>query len=213
MLCPTDASLRGPSEPSPAWKALGRQLNAELTGLGREQLRRCSAGPEQSGQPACREAWSSSLPRQGRSHTGEPTAGTALPPSPCSAAEGTRSTTGPQWPPWCSPQPLLCPLTPSPVADNRLTSRLAVLGARRAVSVHEEQLREPECLAELGSEWETRPSCLTPPAVPTPYRACVPPAATIPLRLRRSPVLKRRPEASGEPRPAAEAGGEEQGRH
>lgn len=149
----TDASLRGPSEPSPAWKALGRQLNAELTGLGREQLRRCSAGPEQSGQPACREAWSSSLPRQGRSHTGEPTAGTALPPSPCSAAE-----------------------------DNRLTPRLAVLGARRAVSVHEEQLREPECLAELGT-------------------------ATIPLRLRRSPVLKRRPEASGEPRPAAEAGG------
>lgn len=38
-----------------------------------------------------------------------------------------------------------------------------------------------------------------------------PPAATIPLRLRRSPVLKRRPEASGEPRPAAEAGGEERG--
>lgn len=57
-----------------------------------------------------------------------------------------------------------------------------MLGARRAVSVHEEQLREPECLAELGT-------------------------ATIPLRLRRSPVLKRRPEASGEPRPAAEAGG------
>lgn len=149
----TDASLRGPLEPSPAWKALGRQLNAELAGLGREQLRRCSAGPEQSMQPSCRGAWSSSLPRPGRNHSGEPTAGTALPTSPCSAAE-----------------------------DNRLTPRLAVLGARRAISVHEEQLREPECLAELGT-------------------------ATIPLRLRRSPVLKRRPEASGEPRLAAEAGG------
>ncbi|XP_048814678.1 capping protein, Arp2/3 and myosin-I linker protein 2 isoform X3 [Lagopus muta] len=149
----TDASLRGPLEPSLAWKALGRQLNAELTGLGREQLRRCSANPEQSGQPACREAWSSSLPRPGRSPAGEPTAGTAPPASPCSAAE-----------------------------DNRLTPQLAVLGARRAVSVHEEQLREPECLAELGT-------------------------ATIPLRLRRSPVLKRRPEASGEPRLVAEAGG------
>ncbi|XP_021263663.1 capping protein, Arp2/3 and myosin-I linker protein 2 isoform X2 [Numida meleagris] len=150
----TDASLRSPAEPSPAWKALGRQLNAELTGLGREQLRRCSAGPEQSGPPPpCREAWSSSLPRPGRSHVGEPTAGPAPPTSPRSGAE-----------------------------DNRLTPRLAVLGARRAVSVHEEQLREPECLAELGT-------------------------ATIPLRLRRSPVLKRRPEASGEPRLAAEAGG------
>lgn len=99
MLCPTDASLRGPLEPSLAWKALGRQLNAELTGLGREQLRRCSANPEQSGQPACREAWSSSLPRPGRSPAGEPTAGTAPPASPCSAAEGTQSTTEPQWPP------------------------------------------------------------------------------------------------------------------
>ncbi|OXB57249.1 hypothetical protein ASZ78_016424 [Callipepla squamata] len=140
----TDASLRGPAEPSPAWKALGRQLNAELTGLGREQLRRCSAGPEQSGQPACHDAWSSSLPRPGRSHVGEPTAGHIMPTSPRSSAE-----------------------------DNRLTPRLAALGARRAVSVHEEQLREPECLAELGT-------------------------ATVPLRLRRSPVLKRRPEASGE---------------
>ncbi|XP_065589470.1 capping protein, Arp2/3 and myosin-I linker protein 2 isoform X2 [Cyrtonyx montezumae] len=140
----TDASLRGPAEPSPAWKALGRQLNAELTGLGREQLRRCSAGPEQSGQAACRDAWSSSLPRPGRSHAGEPTAGPVVPTSPRSSAE-----------------------------DNRLTPRLAALGARRAVSVHEEQLREPECLAELGT-------------------------AAVPLRLRRSPVLKRRPEASGE---------------
>lgn len=39
--------------------------------------------------------------------------------------------------------------------DNRLTPRLvAPRGtSRRAVSVHEEQLREPECPAELGSKW------------------------------------------------------------
>lgn len=39
--------------------------------------------------------------------------------------------------------------------DNRLTPRLvAPRGTgRRAVSVHEEQLREPECPAELGSKW------------------------------------------------------------
>ncbi|NXC43563.1 CARL2 protein, partial [Penelope pileata] len=146
----TDASLRGPAEPSPAWKALGRQLNAELPGPG-PHPRRCSAGPEPSGPPACREAWSSSLPRPGRS-CGEPDASTALPTLPRAAAE-----------------------------ENRLTPRLAVLGGRRAVSVHEEQLREPECLAELGT-------------------------ATVPLRLRRSPVLKRRPEAAGELSPASEAG-------
>ncbi|XP_068549905.1 capping protein, Arp2/3 and myosin-I linker protein 2 isoform X1 [Anas acuta] len=161
----TDVALRSAAEPSPAWKALGRQLNAELPGPSWEQQqqqpRRCSAGPEQSGQPACREAWSSSLPRPGRSapprrvsHGGEPAAGTPLPASPRSGTE-----------------------------DNRLaTPRLAAPSGRRAVSVHEEQLREPQCLAELGT-------------------------VTIPLRLRRSPVLKRRPEVVGEHSPASEAGG------
>lgn len=159
-LFPADVALRSAAEPSPAWKALGRQLNAELMGPSWEQPRRCSAGPEQSGQPACREAWSSSLPRPGRSapprrisHGGEPAAGTPLPTSPRSGTE-----------------------------DNRLTPRLAAPSGRRAVSVHEEQLREPQCLAELGT-------------------------VTIPLRLRRSPVLKRRPEVTGEPSPASEAGG------
>ncbi|NWH28625.1 CARL2 protein, partial [Grus americana] len=39
--------------------------------------------------------------------------------------------------------------------DNRLMPRLAAPGGtgRRAVSVHEEQLREPECPAELGGKW------------------------------------------------------------
>ncbi|NXV78915.1 CARL2 protein, partial [Atlantisia rogersi] len=73
--------------------------------------------------------------------------------------------------------------------DNRLTPRLAAPWGpgRRAVSVHEEQLREPKCPAELGS--------------------------TVPLRLRRSPVFKRRtkhdslPEPEGEPAPASDAVG------
>ncbi|NXJ55616.1 CARL2 protein, partial [Spizaetus tyrannus] len=72
--------------------------------------------------------------------------------------------------------------------DNRLTPRLvAPWGtSRRAVSIHEEQLREPECPAELGT-------------------------GTVPLRLRRSPVLKRRtkhdslPEPEGEPGPSSDA--------
>ncbi|NWZ52258.1 CARL2 protein, partial [Haliaeetus albicilla] len=81
------------------------------------------------------------------------------------------------------------PQLPAAFPDNRLTPRLvAPWGtSRRAVSVHEEQLREPECPAELGS--------------------------TIPLRLRRSPVLKRRtkhdslPEPEGEPGPSSDAAG------
>lgn len=53
-----------------------------------------------------------------------------------------------------------------PVAytDNRLMARLAAPRGtgRRALSVHEEQLREPECPAELGSKlsvkWDPKPS-------------------------------------------------------
>ncbi|KAI6077498.1 Leucine-rich repeat-containing protein 16C [Aix galericulata] len=167
----TDVALRSAAEPSPAWKALGRQLNVELPGPSWEQQpRRCSAGPEQSGQPA---------------HGGEPAAGTPLPASPRSGTEGTRTTTGASWP--CGVprgQPDFLMPSPAAFADNRLaTPRLAAPSGRRAVSVHEEQLREPQCLAELGT-------------------------VTIPLRLRRSPVLKRRPEVVGEHSPSSEAGGE-----
>ncbi|XP_017596292.1 PREDICTED: capping protein, Arp2/3 and myosin-I linker protein 2 [Corvus brachyrhynchos] len=62
------------------------------------------------------------------------------------------------------------------------------LGSRRALSVHEEQLREPECPAELGM-------------------------GTVPLRLRRSPVLRHRTkheslsEMEGEPGPTSDAKG------
>ncbi|NXH12439.1 CARL2 protein, partial [Bucco capensis] len=69
---------------------------------------------------------------------------------------------------------------PGAFPDKRLTSRLVApwgIG-RRAVSVHEEQLREPECPAELRS--------------------------TIPLRLRRSPVLRRRTKHDSLPEPEDE---------
>ncbi|NWU19805.1 CARL2 protein, partial [Dyaphorophyia castanea] len=74
--------------------------------------------------------------------------------------------------------------------DNRLMARLAAPRGtgRRALSVHEEQLREPECPAELGM-------------------------GTVPLRLRRSPVLRHRTkheslsEMEGEPRPTSDAEG------
>lgn len=242
-LFPADVALRSAAEPSPAWKALGRQLNAELPGPSWEQQpRRCSAGPEQSGQPACREAWSSSLPRPGRSapprrvsHGGEPAAGTPLPASPRSGTEGTRTTTGDSW--LCGVprgQPDFLMPSPAAFADNRLAMpRLAAPSGRRAVSVHEEQLREPQCLAELGSKWGPAADTLGAQTCPTwallrcPYpqpraQSCphpggmvviccllvFPPAVTIPLRLRRSPVLKRRPEVVGEHSPASEAGGE-----
>ncbi|NWI66667.1 CARL2 protein, partial [Todus mexicanus] len=55
----------GPAEPRPSWKALGRQLPAELQGIGSDQLRRSFVLAEPSGlpEPGGREGWSSSLPR------------------------------------------------------------------------------------------------------------------------------------------------------
>ncbi|KAM6409274.1 LOW QUALITY PROTEIN: capping protein, Arp2/3 and myosin-I linker protein 2 [Rhynochetos jubatus] len=155
----------GPAELRPAWQALGRQLPIELQGASSNQPWSSFILPE----PGGRESWSSSLPRPGRSvptvlsrrvsHGGEVGAGSPLP-------------------------------TPPNTEDNRLMPRLAAPRgtSRRAVSVHEEQLREPECPAELG-------------------------VGTVPLRLRRSPVLKRRtkhdslPEPESEPRPSSDAEG------
>ncbi|KAM6195025.1 capping protein, Arp2/3 and myosin-I linker protein 2 [Sarcoramphus papa] len=161
----------GPAELQPAWKALGRELPAEPQGTSSDQPRHSFILPEPSGlpEPGGREGWSSSLPRPGRSvpaalprrvsHGGEVGAGSPLP-------------------------------TPPDTEDNRLTPRLAAPRGtgRRAVSVHEEQLREPECPAELGT-------------------------GTVPLRLRRSPVLKQRtkhdslPEPERKPRPSSGAAG------
>ncbi|NXV49809.1 CARL2 protein, partial [Uria aalge] len=157
----TDAPFRSPApamEPRPAWKALGRQLTAELQATSSDQPRRSFPLAEPSGptEPGGWEGWSSSLPRPGRS----------------------------------VPATLPRRVSHGGEVDNRLTPRLAVLWGtgRRAVSVHEEQLREPECSAELGT-------------------------GTVPLRLRRSPVFKRRtkhdslPEPEGEPQPSSDAAG------
>ncbi|XP_031977727.1 capping protein, Arp2/3 and myosin-I linker protein 2 isoform X4 [Corvus moneduloides] len=86
--------------------------------------------------------------------------------------------------------PSLKARTHSVSTDNRPMARLtAPRGTgRRALSVHEEQLREPECPAELGM-------------------------GTVPLRLRRSPVLRHRTkheslsEMEGEPGPTSDAKG------
>ncbi|XP_075621254.1 capping protein, Arp2/3 and myosin-I linker protein 2 [Balearica regulorum gibbericeps] len=157
----------GPAEPRPAWKALGRQLPAEPQGTSSDQPRRSfvPAEPSRLPEPGAHEGWSSSLPRPGRSapavlprrvsHGGEVGAGSPLSPLPA----------------------------PPDAEDNRLMPRLVAPGGtgRRAVSVHEEQLREPECPAELG-------------------------AGTVPLRLRRSPVFKRRAKHDSLPEPEGERG-------
>ncbi|NWI14269.1 CARL2 protein, partial [Crypturellus soui] len=64
----TGSSPATPSEPSagaarPVWKALGRQLNAELRGKSAEAARRSLPGAETTAEAAAREAWGGSLPR------------------------------------------------------------------------------------------------------------------------------------------------------
>ncbi|NWT62633.1 CARL2 protein, partial [Erythrocercus mccallii] len=176
----TDAPFRSlgartePStEPRPAWKALGRQLPAEPLATSSEQPRRSFTLAEPSAllEPGGREGWSSSLPRLGRNVPG------ALPRRVSHGGEVGAGT-----------QPTLP--TPPHTEDNRLMARLAAPRgtSRRALSVHEEQLREPECPAELGM-------------------------GTVPLRLRRSPVLRHRTkheslsEMEGEPGPTSDAEG------
>nr|XP_021157063.1 capping protein, Arp2/3 and myosin-I linker protein 2 [Columba livia] len=158
----------GPAEPQTAWKALGRQLPAEPQATSSDQPQ-CSfvlAEPGGLMEPGVREGWSSSLPRTGRSvpaalprrvsHGGEMVAGSPLPPLP----------------------------VPPDTEDNRLTPRLvAPRGtSRRAVSVHEEQLREPECPAELGT-------------------------GTVPMRLRRKTKHDSLPEPEEEPTLSSDAAG------
>ncbi|KAM9374138.1 LOW QUALITY PROTEIN: capping protein, Arp2/3 and myosin-I linker protein 2 [Phaethornis superciliosus] len=168
----TDAPFRNLTaakepEPWPAWKALGRQLPAEPPTTTSHPPRPSFLLPEPGGllEPGNREGWSSSLPRLGRSTP------VALPRR---VSHGGEEGAG-------SPLP-----TPPDTQDNRLTAPRGI--GRRAVSVHEEQLREPECLVELGM-------------------------GSVPLRLRRSPVFRRRtkhdslPEPEGEPGPSADAEG------
>ncbi|KYO37006.1 leucine-rich repeat-containing protein 16C isoform C [Alligator mississippiensis] len=179
----TDASLRSrpadtlgraavveqgsvPSETRLTWKALGKQLNAELKGKCSElhsPSRRPFVIQEQSSptEKQSRETWSSSLPRTGRS-----------PPVPSprriSNSGDARATS----------ELLSSPAAVDTIAeDNQLKLKppLKNMANRRAISVHEEQLRDQDCMAELEN-------------------------VTIPLRLRRSPVFKRRnkPEATAD---------------
>ncbi|NXW50368.1 CARL2 protein, partial [Nyctiprogne leucopyga] len=142
------------AEPRPAWRALGRQLPTEPQATSSSFLL-----PETSGllEPGGREGWSSSLPRASR------TTPAVLPRRVSHGGEVGASSTLPTLP---------------NAEDNRLTPRLGTPRGtgRRAVSVHEEQLREPECPAELGT-------------------------GTVPLRLRRSPVFKRRTKHDSLPEP------------
>ncbi|XP_051485757.1 capping protein, Arp2/3 and myosin-I linker protein 2 [Apus apus] len=166
----TDAPFRSPAattepstdlaQPRPAWKALGRQVPTEPPTSGSHPLRHSLLLPEPAGmpEPGGRESWSSSLPRPGRSTP------TALPRR---VSHGGEAGAG-------SPLP-----TPPDAEDNRLAAPQG--SGRRAVSVHEEQLREPECPAELGS--------------------------TVPLRLRRSPVFRRRAKHESLPEPPLDAAG------
>ncbi|NXY50021.1 CARL2 protein, partial [Ceuthmochares aereus] len=160
----TDAPFRSPAaavEPRPAWKALVRQLPAEPQGTSSHQPR-CSLVLAEPSEPGCREGWSSSLPRPGRS---------APATLPRRVSHGGEADMG-------SPPP-----APPDTGDNHLTPRLAEPRgiSRRAVSVHEEQLREPECPAELG-------------------------AGAVPSRLRRSPVFRRRTKHESLPEPEGEPG-------
>ncbi|KAK9392772.1 Leucine-rich repeat-containing protein 16C isoform A [Crotalus adamanteus] len=150
---PSGGSLEGRL----SWKVLGKQLNAEFKGKCSElsPLPRRGfpsqdpAGPrEQKG----RESWSSSLPRTGRS-TAAP-----LPLRRISnAGEGRVSV---------ELQNSFAHLN-TIAGDNQFKSkpRLKPVANRRAMSVHEEQLRDQACTAELHH-------------------------AKIPLCLQRSPILK-----------------------
>ncbi|XP_061301474.1 capping protein, Arp2/3 and myosin-I linker protein 2 isoform X2 [Pezoporus flaviventris] len=170
----TDTPFHSPAavvEPQPAWRPLGKLLPTEPQGTSSQQPRHSFILADLSTVPELgpREGWSSSLPRLGRSVP------VALPRRVSHGGEAGASSHLP---------------TPPDTEDNQLTPRLAVpwgIG-RRAVSIHEEQLREPECPAELGM-------------------------GSVPLRLRRSPVLRRKtkheslPEPDREPRVSFNAAG------
>nr|XP_008115887.2 PREDICTED: F-actin-uncapping protein RLTPR [Anolis carolinensis] len=140
-----------------SWRALGRQLNAELKGkcseLGSSPRRACAAQePASPREQKGRERWSSSLPRIGRSTAGH------LPHRRTSNAGEGHSPAQPQH---------SCADGNTSAGDNQLKpkSRLKPVVNRRAMSVHEEQLRGQTCEAELHH-------------------------AKFPLCLQRSPVLK-----------------------
>ncbi|XP_026574906.1 capping protein, Arp2/3 and myosin-I linker protein 2-like [Pseudonaja textilis] len=140
-----------------SWKVLGKQLNAEFKGKCSElspSPRRGFAGQEPAGlrEQKGREGWSSSLPRTGRS-----TAAPLLLRRTSNAGEGRASV---------ELQNSFAHLN-TVAGDNQFKPkpRLKPAVNRRAMSVHEEQLRDQACAAELHH-------------------------AKFPLSLQRSPILK-----------------------
>ncbi|XP_063169171.1 capping protein, Arp2/3 and myosin-I linker protein 2 [Candoia aspera] len=147
----------GSSEGRLSWKVLGKQLNAELKGKCSElspSPRRAFANQEPASplEQKGRESWSSSLPRTGRS-TAAP-----LPIRRTSNAGEGRA--------FVELQNSYVHLN-TMAGDNQFKPkpRLKPVVNRRAMSVHEEQLRDQACAAELHH-------------------------AKIPLCLQRSPILK-----------------------
>ncbi|NXD74454.1 CARL2 protein, partial [Eolophus roseicapillus] len=139
----TDAPFRSPAtvvEPWPVWKSLGKLLPAEAQGTSSHQPWHSFvlADPSMVSEPRAWEGWSSSLPQLGQSMLA------ALPRRVSHGGELGAS----------SPLP-----TPPYAEDNRLMLWLAAPQgtSHGAVSIHEKQLREPECPAELGG---TIPLCL-----------------------------------------------------
>ncbi|XP_077166863.1 capping protein, Arp2/3 and myosin-I linker protein 2 [Paroedura picta] len=160
-LGPADTTGRTSSESSGegrlSWKALGKQLNAELKGKCSElssSPRRAFAlqEPASPREQKSRESWTSSLPRIGRSAAGAP------PIRRTSNAEGGRA--------FSELQNSYADIN-TIAGDNQLKPkpRLKPVANRRAMSVHEEQLRDQASAVELHH-------------------------TKLPLCLQRSPILK-----------------------
>nr|XP_056718340.1 capping protein, Arp2/3 and myosin-I linker protein 2 [Euleptes europaea] len=177
-LGPADATRRtgtelsgGPGEGRLSWKALGKQLNAELKGKCSElsssprrafALQEPASPREQKG----RESWTSSLPRIGRSTAGAP------PFRRTSNAEEGRA--------FSELQNSYADVNMI-AGDNQLKPkpRLKPVANRRAMSVHEEQLRDQASAVELHHtklplclqrspilKWKMKPKSLLEPETP-----------------------------------------------
>uniref|UniRef100_A0A670IJT9 Capping protein regulator and myosin 1 linker 2 n=1 Tax=Podarcis muralis TaxID=64176 RepID=A0A670IJT9_PODMU len=179
-LGPADAAGRTGTEPSGgssegrlSWKALGKQLNVELKGKCSElssSPRRAFAVQEPASprEQKAKESWSSSLPRIGRSTAGP------LPMRRTSNAGEGRA--------FAELQNSYADVNVI-AGDNQLIpkSRLKPVANRRAMSVHEEQLRDQACAAELHHaklplclqrspivKWKIKPKSLLEPGTSTP---------------------------------------------
>ncbi|XP_077787821.1 capping protein, Arp2/3 and myosin-I linker protein 2 isoform X2 [Podarcis muralis] len=179
-LGPADAAGRTGTEPSGgssegrlSWKALGKQLNVELKGKCSElssSPRRAFAVQEPASprEQKAKESWSSSLPRIGRSTAGP------LPMRRTSNAGEGRA--------FAELQNSYADVNVI-AGDNQLKpkSRLKPVANRRAMSVHEEQLRDQACAAELHHaklplclqrspivKWKIKPKSLLEPGTSTP---------------------------------------------